>query len=66
MDSTTPLYVDGNGNAVHSAEFEIVLINYRSFFDFGKRALDIDRGLCMLLFYDSDHAILISRCRVRN
>ncbi|KAH7356523.1 phosphotransferase enzyme family protein [Rhexocercosporidium sp. MPI-PUGE-AT-0058] len=43
-ESTEPLYVDGNGNAVHSAEFEIGPTNHRSFFDFGKGALDIDRG----------------------
>ncbi|KAL2061554.1 hypothetical protein VTL71DRAFT_6931 [Oculimacula yallundae] len=43
-DSTTPLYVNGNGNAVHSAEFEIGPTNHRSFFDFGKGALDIDHG----------------------
>ncbi|KAF1842086.1 phosphotransferase enzyme family protein [Cucurbitaria berberidis CBS 394.84] len=43
-DSTTPLYIDGNGNAVHSAEFEIGPTNHRSFFDFGRGALDIDRG----------------------
>lgn len=45
-DSTTPLYVDGNGNEVHSAEFEIGPTNHRSFFDFGKGALNIDRGPC--------------------
>jgi hypothetical protein len=43
-DSTTPLYIDGNGNAVHNTEFEIGPTNHRSFFDFGKGALDIDRG----------------------
>ena len=58
-DSTTPLYVDGNGNTVHSSEFEIGPTNHRSFFDFGKGALDIDRGPCMLLLqhlntYDTD------------
>ncbi|KAF2133876.1 phosphotransferase enzyme family protein [Dothidotthia symphoricarpi CBS 119687] len=43
-DSTTPLYIDGDGNTVHSAEFEIGPTNHRSFFDFGKGVLDIDRG----------------------
>lgn len=46
-DSTTPLYVDRNGNVVHSAEFEIGPTNHRSFFDFGKGVLDIDRGPCI-------------------
>ncbi|KAH9210302.1 phosphotransferase enzyme family protein [Leptodontidium sp. 2 PMI_412] len=44
LDSTTPLYVDGNGKEVHSAEFEMGPTNHRSFFDFGKGVLDIDRG----------------------
>lgn len=48
----TPLYIDGNGNAVHSVEFEIGPTNHRHFFDFGKGALDIDRGPCMLPFHD--------------
>jgi hypothetical protein len=65
-DSTTPLYVDGNGNTVHRAEFEIGPNNYRSFFDFGKGALDIDCGPCMLPFHHLDHATLISRPRVHN
>ncbi|KAF1963163.1 phosphotransferase enzyme family protein [Byssothecium circinans] len=43
-DRTTPLYVDGKGNTVNSSEFEIGPINHRSFFDFGKGALDINRG----------------------
>ena len=65
-DSTTPLYIDGNGNAVHSAEFEIGPTNHRSFFDFGKGALDINRGPCMFPLHDPDHAILIYRPRVYN
>jgi hypothetical protein len=48
--STTPLYIDGNGNAVHSAEFEMGPTNHRSFFDFGKGALDVDCEPCMLSF----------------
>ena len=58
-DSNTSLYVVGNSIAVHSAElgtaslytsaeFAIGPINHRSVFDFGKGALDIDRGPCML------------------
>lgn len=47
-DSTAPLYVDGNNNEVHSAEFEIGPTNHRSFFDFGRGKLDIDRGPCTL------------------
>jgi hypothetical protein len=46
--STTPLYVVGNGIAVHNAEFAIGPINHRLVFDFGQGALDIDRGPCML------------------
>ncbi|KAG4436585.1 hypothetical protein IFR05_007939 [Cadophora sp. M221] len=43
-DSTTPLYIDENGKKVHGTEFEIGPTNHRSFFDFGKGVLDIDRG----------------------
>lgn len=61
LHSTTPLYIDGGGNAVHSAEFEIGRTNHRSFFDFGKGALDMDRGPCMFpfLLHDPDPTILI-------
>jgi hypothetical protein len=65
-DSTSPLYVDGDGNVVHSAEFRIGPTNHRSFFDFGKGALDIDRGPCMFLLHHSDYVTLISRPRVHN
>jgi hypothetical protein len=65
-DSTTPLYIDGNCNAVHNTEFEIGPTNHRSFFDFGKGALDIDRGPCMFLLYVPDHAMLIYWPRVYN
>ena len=51
-DSATPLFFDGNGDAVHSTEFEIGPTNHRSFFDFEKGALDIDRGPCMFPLYD--------------
>lgn len=51
-DNATLLYMDGSGNAVHSTEFEIGPTNHRHFFDFGKGALDIDRGPCILPFHD--------------
>ncbi|KKZ63150.1 hypothetical protein EMCG_02527 [[Emmonsia] crescens] len=43
-DTTTPLYVDENMNEVHNAKFRIGPTNHRTFFDFGKGELDIDRG----------------------
>ncbi|OAL72449.1 hypothetical protein A7D00_3450 [Trichophyton violaceum] len=43
-ERNSPLYVDGSGNDVYSPEFEIGPTNHRSFFDFGKGGLDIDRG----------------------
>jgi len=46
-DDTKPLYMNGSGNQIHSAEFEIGPTNQRSFFDYGRGALDIDRGPCM-------------------
>lgn len=46
-ERNSPLYVDGSGNDVYSPEFEIGPTNHRSFFDFGKGGLDIDRGPCM-------------------
>jgi hypothetical protein len=45
-DDTKPLYINGNGNEIHSAEFDIGPTNHRSFFDYGRGALDIDRGPC--------------------
>lgn len=47
-DNGTPLYIDGNGNEVYSAEFGIGPTNHRSFFDFGRGELDIDRGPCKI------------------
>ena len=49
-DSAMPLYVNKTGNEVYSAEFEIGPTNHRSFFDFGRGALDIDRGPCRILY----------------
>jgi hypothetical protein len=46
-DSTTPLFFDGNDNAIHSTEFGIGPTNHHRFFDFGRGGLDIDRGPCM-------------------
>ncbi|KAI1907660.1 hypothetical protein LOZ61_005992 [Ophidiomyces ophidiicola] len=43
-DSGTPLYIDGTGKQVHNTEFGVGPTNHRSFFDFGKGKLDIDRG----------------------
>lgn len=48
LDTTSPLYIDGNGNEVHSAKFGIGPTNHRSFFDFGRGELDIDRGPCKI------------------
>lgn len=45
-DSDMPLYIDGDGNEVHSVKFGIGPTNHRSFFDSGKGELDIDRGPC--------------------
>ncbi|PGH21558.1 hypothetical protein AJ80_03118 [Polytolypa hystricis UAMH7299] len=47
LDTTTPLYVDGDGNDIHSTKYDIGPTNHRAFFDFGRGELDIDRGpLC--------------------
>ncbi|EFW21407.1 hypothetical protein D8B26_001612 [Coccidioides posadasii str. Silveira] len=43
-DHDTVLYVDRAGNKVHTEEFGIGPTNHRSFFDFGRGELDIDRG----------------------
>ncbi|EER39999.1 phosphotransferase enzyme family protein [Histoplasma capsulatum H143] len=40
----TLLYVDGAGKEVHTEEFGIGPTNHRSFFDFGRGELRIDRG----------------------
>ncbi|KAF9247522.1 hypothetical protein DTO013F2_3481 [Penicillium roqueforti] len=43
-DSTSPLYLDSTGNEVRSKTFTIGPTNHRSFFDFGRGELDIERG----------------------
>lgn len=48
LDTTSPLYVDGNGNEVKSTKFGIGPTNHRSFFDFGREKLDFDRGPCKI------------------
>lgn len=45
-NNSGPLYVDKDGQEVRSEYFGIGPINHRSFFDFGKGRLDIDRGPC--------------------
>lgn len=48
LDNKSPLYVDGNGSEVQSAKFGIGPTNHRTFFDFGRGELDIDRGPCKI------------------
>lgn len=43
-DSTSPLYLDSTGNEIRSKMFGIGRTNHRSFFDFGRCDLDIERG----------------------
>ncbi|KAM5438425.1 hypothetical protein MferCBS31731_005002 [Microsporum ferrugineum] len=43
-DNNIPLYINNTGDEVLSSDFEIGPTNHRSFFDFGKGQLDIDRG----------------------
>ncbi|KAJ5958882.1 phosphotransferase enzyme family protein [Penicillium vulpinum] len=43
-DSTSPLHFDSTGNKVRNTKFGIEPINHRSFFDFGRGALGIERG----------------------
>lgn len=47
-DSTSPLYLNSAGDEVRSETFGIGPTNHRSFFDFGRGALDIERGPCKL------------------
>ena len=48
-DSTSPLYLDSTGNEVRSETFGIGPTNHRSFFDFGRGELDIERGPCKFI-----------------
>ena len=50
-DSASPLYIDSAGNEVWSERFAIGSPNHRSFFDFGRGGLDIDRGPCMFVHF---------------
>jgi hypothetical protein len=45
-NTNSPLYVDSTRKEVRSERFVIGSTNHRSFFDFGRDALDIDRGPC--------------------
>lgn len=49
-DTTSPLYVDSTGKEVRSNTFGIGPTNHRSFFDFGRGELDIERGPCKFHF----------------
>lgn len=48
-DEDTALYIDENGEVVHSDHFGVGPTCHRSFFDFGKGSLRIDRGPCKYL-----------------
>lgn len=56
---TSPLYVDSTGNEVRSKTFGIGPTNHRSFFDFGRSELDIERGPCKFI---SDSYNIIIPC----
>lgn len=47
----TVLYVDSAGNEIYTEKFGIGPTNHRSFFDFGKGELDIDRGPCKICIF---------------
>jgi hypothetical protein len=55
-NTTSHLYVDSTGKEVRSERFAIGPTNHRSLFDFGRGALDIDRGPCK---FDPVHLHLI-------
>lgn len=57
-DSTSPLYLDSNGNGVRSKPFDIGPTNHRSFFDFGRGELNIERGPCKFIPDSYDITIL--------
>lgn len=54
---TLSLYVDNSGNEVQSTKFAIGPTNHRTFFDFGRGSLDIDRGPCKCLYSFREHVI---------
>lgn len=56
-DCTSSLYLDSTGNEVRSDTFGIGPTNHRSFFDFGRGQLDIERGPCKLM--SDSYAIII-------
>jgi len=47
--SISPLYIDSTGKEMRSEAFDIGPTNHRSFFDFGRGVLDIDRGPCKFI-----------------
>ena len=57
-DSTTPLYIDSTGNETRSKTFGTGPTNHRSFFDFGRGELDIERGPCKFISTSYDIIIL--------
>lgn len=63
-DSTSALYVDSTGNEVWSEKFDIGPTNHRSFFDFGRGELNIDRGPCKLI--SDSYDILFLCLSIRN
>jgi hypothetical protein len=50
-DHGTVLYIDSTGHKVQTEKFGIGPTNHRSFFDFGKGELDIDRGPCKICVF---------------
>ncbi|KAL4802390.1 kinase-like domain-containing protein [Aspergillus unguis] len=44
LDNTSPLYVDSTGRPVQSETFGMGPTNHRSFFDFGRGELEMERG----------------------
>lgn len=54
--SISPLYIDSTGKEMRSEAFDIGPTNHRSFFDFGRGVLDIDRGPCKFI---PNHMIIL-------
>ncbi|KAL2796234.1 hypothetical protein BJX66DRAFT_336248 [Aspergillus keveii] len=61
-NTNSPLYVDSTGKEVRSERFLIGSTNHRSFFDFGRDALDIDLGPCKV----DNHGIDDGHCTEGN